>query len=228
MESEYTKSDVLVHTINRGQLTGQELAIADNRPYAVSQAKFIGVIQRSATFGIANIPQEIRDFRKTKMQLVHNTKLGDEIIHIGGTRGEGFGMNVGSIDGGSVRFNVGDIHTESILINSKYGGDVTGGWLEANRVAGERMVNLDGTSANHFDLFTEREPCGANKQNCKGYLSRDEYKSNDQVNNFFADGVSIKTVAEEYQSEAQQKYPDYDVGFNSSEYQYGLVGTKKA
>ena len=227
MESEYTKSDVLVHTINRGQLTGQELAIADNRPYAVSQAKFIGVIQRRATFNRVGIPQEVRDFRKDKMKPVYPTRLGNETIYIGGAMREGFGMNAGNIDGGPVTFNDGNIHTEPKLINIKYGGDVAGGWLEANRVAGDRGKNPDGTSANHFDLFTEREPCDRG-QNCKRNLMRDEYKSNDNVNYFFGDGVSPADVARSYLGEAQQKYSNYDVKVDVSKYEYGLVGTKKA
>lgn len=233
MGSEYVKSSVLSRSGSQKQSTGQKLNIADNRSCAVSQAKLIRVIQRAATLtGGQAIPQEIKDLREDTMTTLAGTNDGNDTIYVGGPLGQGFGMNAGIIDGENAIFNISAnqnnetpaIHTEPMLISKKYTG-AYGDWTTANAAAAGRAVNPDGSSANPFELFTERVPCSS-ESNCWGNLHNARYKNNDIVKSHFGDGVDVGTVASAYIPQAENKYPDYTFTLRPG-MSWQLQGTKK-
>ncbi|WP_302566942.1 hypothetical protein [Culturomica massiliensis] len=228
MESEYVKSNALCRSVTKRQPTGQGLNIADNCPYKVSQAKLIRVVQRAATLnGGQQIPQAIKTFREDAMVEVGGTRYGDDTIYVGGAPGQGFGMNAGFINGEVTIFNdFQGTHTEPKLISKKYTGDY-GDWTAANAAADRRNVNSDGvTSADPFDLFTERAPCSSPGHNCRGHLLHRRYKTNDVVNSHFVSGVGVETVASAYIPQAEHKFPAYAF-IVRPDVPYHLQGTKK-
>lgn len=227
MKSEYVKSNTLCRSITKRQPAGQGLNIADHRPYAVSQAKLIRVVQRAATLnGGQQISQAIKTFRENAMVLVDGTHDGNDTIYVGGAYGQGFGMNAGDINGEVAIFNdFQGTHTEPKLISKKYTGGYRD-WTAANNAADGRAINSDGSSADPFVLFTERAPCSSPGHNCRGHLLHERYKTNDVVNSHFASGVAVEIVASAYIPQAEHKFPDYTFIVRPDK-PYHLQGTKK-
>ena len=224
MKSEYVKSNALCRSVTKRQPTGQGLNIADNCPYKVSQAKLIRVVQRAAKLMEGQtIPDRVRNFRKNNMSLVHSTKLGSKIIHVGGKLGCGFGMNAGCISSEyTTIFNeYNGVHTEPRLITKKYGGWY-GRWKNADQLIAKRVSDQSGLTKSPFYLFTERPPC----PDCTLHFNKAIYKANDEVRSYFASGVTSGDVAKEYIPEAEMKFPDYSFSVERG-YPDGLTGRKK-
>lgn len=219
MEGEYVKSERLIRSANEKQPIKQGANIIDNRFNAVSQAQLINVIQRAASFqGGATIPPEIKNFRKSKMKIIENRR---NTITVGGNKGEGFGMNAGSIDGGSVRFNIYQgVHTEPLLISKRYAGE-EGDWNIANEGI-RRRNNEQRDEEEPLRLYTERAPC----RNCGYQLGNDIYKNSDMVrSSFVSEDLAGGSVAFAYIQEAEEKFPGYKFEVHP-ERSYHLQGTK--
>jgi hypothetical protein len=176
-----------------------------------------GVIQRAATVNQIGGGNPMAGFRtlhgteheRTIINYRQGTAIRDRISVFGLP---GFGTNLGHIDGNGNALqgpNVGDVHTEPILIGRTYGaGQNNPNWNEANTAVDQANAMAGGAAArNHFDLFTERAPCYA----CGQDLANARYDNADTVSWRYTGTVENRTaeIAQSHIARAAAQFGGY-------------------